>query len=547
MENLKIKKIVLGISALPVSLGCMAINQTEVTEQRNILVIVCDQLRPDFLNVYGGKMIECEGTNELARMGVVFDNAITASPVSAPARASMMTGRYPSTHGVWCNDRPFNEGMEYLPQRMADNGYITAAFGKLHHTPAADSKGFDVYIPMEESRLKEMEPYVAYMKGRYPGIKMDRYNDLSKNFGFEKPMADHYDYWTTTNALCFLTDYKENKFEGKPFFVWLSLQGPHGPYDPPAEVKGKADASQIPDRIKEVSGDIPSVVEKRQAFHMTEDGMKKSRIAYAEKLKMEDEQVERVLNRLKENNLLEKTTILFVADHGDQIGDHNLNQKGPFPYPYHQNIPMILANCPGVKGGTRSDILVSNIDIATTCLELAGDKRPLGLSRSLAGMLNDPAMQREVNFSEFCDSYKMVENKLYRMAYYPFEGKIMLFDKLKDPCYLQNLSGSESLASVKLDFMKSLMDFQVVCKGVHVEAQDCTTEVQNGIGKLHPDWKNDGFEVNFPLTYSKWKYLKEHNQDYHYNDFCLPMKVMRAYGAFWEHPAYKKEKTTINK
>ena len=91
---------------------------------------------------------------------------------------------------------------------MADNGYITAAFGKLHHTPAADSKGFDVYIPMEESRLKEMEPYVAYMKGRYPGIKMDRYNDLSKNFGFEKPMADHYDYWTTTNALCFLTDYK---------------------------------------------------------------------------------------------------------------------------------------------------------------------------------------------------------------------------------------------------------------------------------------------------------------------------------------------------
>ena len=50
MENLKIKKIVLGISALPVSLGCMAINQTEVTEQRNILVIVCDQLRPDFLN-----------------------------------------------------------------------------------------------------------------------------------------------------------------------------------------------------------------------------------------------------------------------------------------------------------------------------------------------------------------------------------------------------------------------------------------------------------------------------------------------------------------
>ena len=130
---------------------------------------------------------------------------------------------------------------------------------------------------------------------------------------------------------------KENKFEGKPFFVWLSLQGPHGPYDPPAEVKRKSGCfSNTGQNKRSIWRYSFGCREKRQAFHMTEDGMKKSRIAYAEKLKMEDEQVERVLNRLKENNLLEKTTILFVADHGDQIGDHNLNQKGPFPYPYHQ-------------------------------------------------------------------------------------------------------------------------------------------------------------------------------------------------------------------
>ena len=87
-------------------------------------------------------MVETEGINRLAQMGVVFDNATTASPVSGPARASIMTGLYPSSHGVWTNDHIFNGGLDYLPKRMTDNGYITAAFGKLHHAPANDRNNF---------------------------------------------------------------------------------------------------------------------------------------------------------------------------------------------------------------------------------------------------------------------------------------------------------------------------------------------------------------------------------------------------------------------
>ena len=114
-----------------------------------------------------------------------------------------------------------------------------------------------------------------------------------------------------------------------------------------------------------------------------------------------------------------------------EIGDHNQNQKGPFPYPYHQNIPMIVANHPDLKNGDRCDALVSNLDIAATCLEIANDTVPLGLSRSMSKMVNDKSFQREVNFAEFCDSYKIVitsysihYTKLYEIAAphaYPFQ------------------------------------------------------------------------------------------------------------------------------
>ncbi len=507
--------------------------------KRNILVILCDQLRPDFLTSYGGKIVECSGTDQLAAMGVTFDNAITCSPVSGPARASILTGRYPSSNGVWCNDHLPDESMEYLPKRMNDNGYITAAFGKLHNTPAADSRGFSIYIPMEESRLGELEPYIHYMRGKYPNEVITKYNGFSKGLEFTKPMSDHYDSWTTDNAINFLYDYSNHRHGDAPFFVWLSLQGPHGPYDPPRELKGSIKKDEIPKPVDVPSSGLPSVIKERRAPELSPKTTAANRIAYAEKVKLEEDQIAKVIAALKEKGLMENTTIIFTADHGDQLGDHNLWQKGPFPYPYHQNIPMIVSNHPGLKSGTRSDILASNIDIATTCLQIAGDSIPLGVSRSLVAMIEVPSLQREVNFAEFADSYKMVEDKRYRMAYFPFEGSIMLFDKKNDPLYLHDLSANKKYSDKKLEMMKHLMDFQILCKGFHVEAQDCTFPVQKGIDKLNPNWKDDNFEICFPLSYAKWKYLKDNGMEYKFNDFCIPRKITAAYDTFWSNPAYK--------
>lgn len=542
-----------GVIAATLLIGASNINpsvaaqkKAQKNDQRNILVILCDQLRPDFLNPYGFKAMKTPGVNRLAKMGVVFDNAITASPVCAPARASMMTGRYPSAHGVWSNDLPFNDGMEYFAERMNENGYITAAFGKMHHYPAADAKGFQIFIPMEESRLGEQEPYIHYIRGKYPNQKISRYSDLSKGYNFTKPKEDFYDYWNCSNTLEFLNEYEKGKYKGKPFMVWMSLQGPHTPYDPPKEMSGTVDASKLPEAIPSGSKDRPSVVKYRSFSSGVPKKSKEEiaafRLAYAEKLKLEDEQIVRILDKLKESGMLENTTIIFSADHGDELGDFGLNQKGPFPYSHHLNIPMIIANHDQVKKGVRSDLLVSNIDIPGTCLDIAGDKKPLGLSRSMIDMLQpSSSLKRDVNFAEFCDSYKMVEDKHFRYSYFPFEQKAMLFNKKKDPNFQHDLAGKPKYASIELKFMKSLMDFQIVNKGIQIEAQDFITPIQEGATKIHPNWKNDGFIICYPLSYGKWKYLKEGGYDYQYNDFCIPKKVTRAYGPFWENDRYKKE------
>lgn len=137
---------------------------------RNVLVILCDQLRPDFLNIYGCPAIPTPNLDRLAAMGVVFDRAITASTVCAPARAGMMTGRHVSDHGVWSNSVPFRPGMDLIAERMNALGYRTGAFGKLHHHPDRHTKGFQIARLMEEGRLGD-DDYLKHLRTKYPDFK----------------------------------------------------------------------------------------------------------------------------------------------------------------------------------------------------------------------------------------------------------------------------------------------------------------------------------------------------------------------------------------
>jgi arylsulfatase A-like enzyme len=524
---------VLASAVLPDSLSRAAagFSKNKNGKKRNVVVILCDQLRKDFLSIYGCNAAATPNLQRLARMGVVFDNAITQSTVCAPARASMMTGRYVSDHKVWANDLPFRDGVEYIAERMNQLNYTTAAFGKMHHKPANDPKGFQNMVFMEEDRLGPNEPYLQWLKKHHPQVKSVFNYDQDK-LVFDFTEEQYYEHWIASQAIKFIEHHAESS--NKPFFAWISFQGPHGPFDPPKEVKGSVNAALLPERIRDFKNirEIPNQVHQYRSaiFSLAgdDDRLREIRIAYAEMIVEIDRQIGRILQKLESLAIMDNTTVIFSADHGDSLGDHMQKGKGPYAYSPQLNIPLIVSNHPEIKAATHSDSLVGNIDIPGTVLDIAGAKRTIGYSQSLINLARqNPVNPREVNFSEFCDSVKTVENKRYRYSYYPFLNFSELYDKKNDPHELHNLAGRGEYAQLEAEFTRHIIEFGLIAKGFTVEAHDFVRDAQQGLRKKNPVFEHE-FPLAYPIQLRHREMLKKAGLEEDYNDFCRGKKILNS-------------------
>lgn len=498
--------------------------------KRNVMVILCDQLRKDFLPIYGGQAIETPNLDALASEGVVFESCITASTVCAPARASMMTGRYVSDHGVWTNDVPFREGLEYIAERMNEEGYVTGAFGKLHHTPGLDTKGFKYAKLMEENRLKDKDDYYHWLKEKHPEVQEIFQVDSDKRqFLYEE--EDYYEHYIADQTIKFLEDTKE-----QASFSWVSFQGPHTPYDPPKHLRGKVRKADLPRPIVRPNHDLSQTAQYRSAVRNISDDIEEimaTREAYAEMILEIDAQIGRIITYLKTSGQYESTTIIFSADHGDMLGDMNIGEKGPFIYESQLGIPMIVANHPDLLKGSRSALLVGNIDIPGTVLDIAEAVQGIGYSKSMLKLLKGE-LSRKVNYSEFCDSIRTVEDHRYRFCYYPFEGYSELYDRKEDPQEIYNLAGQGAYASIEAALLKEIIDYGIIAKGPRIEAQDLVPSKQKGLTEKSPEFLDD-FPIVFPLpTMDKYKKIKAAGLDPDYNTFCKDREIMAYYGKYWE-------------
>lgn len=496
----------------------------------NILVILCDQLRRDFLSCYGFEALHTQHIDSLAAAGVRFDCTTTASPVCAPARASMMTGRYVSDHGVWTNDVPFRQGIDFLPQRMNAAGYRTGAFGKLHHFPGRDSKGFSVCKLMEENRLQEQDDYFQWLKVRHPEIENVFPHLENGDFAFSK--QEYYEQWIADGTI----DFIQTTPSDTPFFGWVSFQGPHTPMDPPTDVNVALDEGKIPCAQATYfrSGcEVPDYRGVANYGGMTDSQRAEYRLRYCKMIGEIDRQIGRIIAILKQQGVYENTTILFSADHGDMCGDYGMLQKGPMPYAAQFEVPLILANCPDITPGTVSDLLASNLDIGATCLALAGDAQPFGISRPLHQMLAGKIAPHKSVFAEFCDSMKLLDTPRYRFAYYPFTGQSQLFDKTLSDYELHNLTDDPAYASLKAALLMELLDYTIVAKGAHIEAQDFVPKMQEGLREKLPNFAQE-LPLVFPLQSEMHRQrLRNEGYDANYNEFCKAQPILRHYGTYW--------------
>ena len=360
----------------------------------NILFIMPDQLRPDFLGCYGAGFIETPSIDALANDGVRYENCYSEHPVCVPARVSLMTGMNAVRAGVLDNRsflRPDYRdcGLCTWPELLAGIGYRTAAIGKMHFYPWDARLGFQDRIVAEDKCWGFIEDdYWRFLADRGFG-KMDIADvpDYHANFGAlvsPHPWDCSVDHFVGSEAVRWIDEYDGED----PFALMVGFPGPHNPYDP-SDDYATFRPEDMPEPRAAVPEDIVAMGRPRSRLpsegpgnswygidnngEPTHDTFLLWRAFYAGLVAQIDREVGEIAAALRRKGILDDTVVIFASDHGDYLGDHGLSGKGTF-YDSGCRVPLVVRH-PGIPSGTRHD-LVTLTDITASMLAIAGCDRP---------------------------------------------------------------------------------------------------------------------------------------------------------------------------
>lgn len=475
---------------------------------KNVLFIMCDQLRWDYLSCYGHPHLHTPNIDALAARGVRFDRAYVQSPICGPSRMSFYTGRYVGSHGSTWNGVPLKVGEMTLGDHLRPLGVRTVLCGKTHMK--ADVEGMrrlgldpdsEIGVRVAECGFEPFErddglhpdsPYAprntaydAYMRER--GWTDDNPWHTAANSGAgadgalqdgwflehadkptRAPDEDTETPYMTRRAMAFI----EQAGDG-PWCLHLSYIKPHWPYIAPApyhDMYGPNSHLPVVRSAAERQGAHPvfaAYMEERVSKAFAQDHVRTRVLgAYMGLIKQIDDQVGVLMQFLEERGLLDETLIVFTSDHGDYLGDHWLGEKELF-HDASARIPLIVVD-PKPEAddtrGTATEALVEAIDLVPTFLDwFGGDAAPHILEgRSLLPLLHGGADRlRDYVFAEYDYSQRDVrrrlgipvaEAKLFmvfdgRWKYTFAEGfRPMLFDQESDPEELVDLGGDPAYA-----------------------------------------------------------------------------------------------------
>lgn len=396
-----------------------------MTQQRNILFIMCDQLRWDYLSCAGHKTLKTPNIDALAARGVRFANAYCQSPICGPSRMSFYTGRYMSTHGATANFVPLRVGERNIGDHLKPLGVRPILVGKTHMM--ADREGMQRLGIDPESKIGVHHREAGFEiferdDGTHPDRLLQmtkaqpRYNDYLRSKGYEGGNPWHWaaNAVETSDGLRsgFYNDIadlpaavKEEDSEtpymtrrameflaqddgASPWLLHLSYVKPHWPYIAPAPYNTMYGPDDVQDPIRsEAELDDPNPLMKRFIDRIAgktfsrEEAIRKVVPVYMGLIKQIDDQLGVLFAFMQERGLLESTTIVFTSDHGDYLGDHWMGDKEYFHDP-SVKIPLIIADPDPAMDATRgtvSNALVQAIDLLPTFIEQFGGKLPTHL------------------------------------------------------------------------------------------------------------------------------------------------------------------------
>jgi arylsulfatase A-like enzyme len=441
----------------------------------NVLFIMADDMRVE-LGCYGSRFqAQTPNLDALAKSGVRFDRNYCQFPLCNPSRASLLTGRKPSTTGVLGNRTNFRYAHPdwiSLPQLFQQNGYVTARAGKIFHGGIDDPKAWGSVSGGEAADEGGMqsagvghvakvtpapaEPTKAESAGRQRAAYSDRIVILDGNG------EGHGDYHTADRTIENLRQYKD-----KPFFLACGFVKPHSPPTAPQRFFDLYDLDKIklpPDfaALPTVPPGFPSAVIRKHNADLfvgrnaSEAEAKEVIRAYLASISWVDWNIGRVLAELDKLGLRENTIVVFVADHGYQLGEKGKWSKAGSLFEMGTRVPLIIS-APGMKGdGTSCPRIVESLDIYPTLVELCGLPKPKEIEgASLVSLLENPqASWDKPAYSIWSEDGKSVHGvavrtEQWRYAEYGKDGAngAMLLDP-HDPDELKNLADDEKNKAV---------------------------------------------------------------------------------------------------
>ncbi|WP_299026250.1 sulfatase-like hydrolase/transferase [uncultured Sulfitobacter sp.] len=438
-----------------------------MTKRPNFLFLITDQQRADWLGCYGHPVLKTPHIDSIAARGTRFDNFHVASPVCMPNRASLLTGRYPSLHGLRHNGCRLPLSANTFVDLLAEDGYHTAAIGKSHLQPFTDmppmGKTLEEIAKQKEAWKADTGNYDQEEPGQYTAD--GRYAFKTPYYGYQHVdmvtthgdrCGGHYHQWFRENAddwealhddanelphgytcpQAYRTPIPEDLYPtayvrdraidylntrvGKdaPFFSFVSFPDPHHPFNPPGkywdmyspddfDVSLPYSAHQNPTPpMRWLDANLQSgggQSTPQTAQMLTDRHLKEAMALTAGMMACVDDAVGEILNTLEQNGQLENTVICYTSDHGDYLGDFNMLLKGALPFRSVTRVPFIWSD-PADRSAGTSDALASTVDLAATILDRVGIAPFNGnQGKSFKSVLTDGGSVRDELLVEFND------------------------------------------------------------------------------------------------------------------------------------------------
>jgi choline-sulfatase len=369
--------------------------------QPNILLIMADQLVAALTGPYGHTVVQTSNLDALAAGGVRFDAAYSSCPLCAPARASLITGRYVSNCKVWDNAAPLGSDVPTVAHYLTLAGYDAVCSGKMHYVGPDQLHGLrarlttDVY-PASMAWLPDAR--------RAPAERvLDRRQHARSYSAAGTRVASHsmflaHDDEVEFRAIEYLRQQgmareqyaaKTDGAAPKPFFLMASFHCPHDPHTVTQELWDLYEGAEIdlPHYPADMEATYSAMDRWLNAYHGTDridikapESIRAFRRAYYGLVTSIDRRVGRLMQALREAGLDQETIIVFTADHGDMLADKNMVQKRSF-YDWSCRVPLIVRWPDGAHAGGSVPEAVSLMDLAPTILDWAAvpaeSRRPM--------------------------------------------------------------------------------------------------------------------------------------------------------------------------